>query len=232
MPLATSGPNASIMTSSSSTIDLDFSNDPFFQYDPFASLTSFDSSFNSSDDVATSMTSTSGTSSSSTSQSQSLYHSPSTMLQQNPIYSSIQLPPTTNFGTMPHSMSNTLGGRLPVSQYAYYKQSAAPGPHLSEINPAPHNKPHSLNTSYTGFSVQGGRIPNIPCDTGVGVGFNARADPLSPPIETAPQPQLPPPLVPTCSISTNESTPIGGEKRTDADKKEEKDIVDTFDNLI
>lgn len=98
---------------------------------------------------------------------------------------------------------------------------------------------------YTGFTVQGGRIPNIPCDTGH-FHYSSPCDPLSPPLET-PQPSLPPPLIPMASggdggstrTSSGGSTPRSSEKQPL--KKEDTidkvynvlgDIVQTFDNLL
>ncbi|CAL4099907.1 unnamed protein product, partial [Meganyctiphanes norvegica] len=110
--------------------------------------------------------------------------------------------------------------------------------------------------AYSGFSIQGGRIPSIPCDTGGS--FNTfsgitQAEPLSPTLEGT-QPSLPPPLLPT-SMSASSSSgglpqpllPVQGELtnihgKSQADGKKEDaidkvynvlgDIVESFDNLI
>lgn len=97
---------------------------------------------------------------------------------------------------------------------------------------------------YTGFTVQGGRIPNIPCDTGH-FPYSSPCDPLSPGLET-PQPSLPPPLIPMASggdggstrTSSGGSTPRSSEKPLKKEDTIDKvynvlgDIVQTFDNLL
>ncbi|CAF2155984.1 unnamed protein product [Rotaria magnacalcarata] len=96
-------------------------------------------------------------------------------------------------------------------------------------------------TQYTGFTVQGGRIPNIPCDTGVGHSrlplsstspeLTYPHDPLSPPF-IGMQGPLPPPLVPTASGTRQATTQKKGEDKIDKMVNLLGDIVNTFDNLI
>lgn len=100
--------------------------------------------------------------------------------------------------------------------------------------------------SYSGFTIQGGRIPSIPCDTGHFHKYSTVPDPLSPPLE-GPQHLLPPPLIPTASggegsstgaSSSEGSTPRSAERQLKKEDTIDKvynvlgDIVQTFDNLL
>lgn len=101
-----------------------------------------------------------------------------------------------------------------------------------------HTPPQS---SYSGFTIQGSRIPNIPCDTGHS--FSLPPDPLSPPLE-GPQLPLPPPLIPTSgaegsiAASSGGSTPRSSERQLKKEDTIDKvcnvlgDFVQSFDNLL
>ncbi|KAK7068230.1 Rab5 GDP/GTP exchange factor [Halocaridina rubra] len=102
---------------------------------------------------------------------------------------------------------------------------------------------------YSGFTIQGGKIPSIPCDTGLFPKYATVPDPLSPPLE-GPQHLLPPPLVPTASggdnkglgSGTSASSSEANTPRSERQLKKEDtidkvynvlgDIVQTFDNLL
>nr|XP_045608381.1 rab5 GDP/GTP exchange factor-like isoform X1 [Procambarus clarkii] len=107
--------------------------------------------------------------------------------------------------------------------------------------PPPRPCPQS---SYSGFTIQGGRIPSIPCDTGHMHQFASTPDPLPPPLE-GPQPPLPPPLIPTASglegranTSCVGASPRSSERPLKREDTIEKvynvlgDIVQTFDSLL
>lgn len=108
----------------------------------------------------------------------------------------------------------------------------------------PYTPSQSAPTSYSGFTVQGEKIPSIPCETGDFHSFSASHDPLSPPLE-GPQATLPPPLIPTSSGSDSSSTQaLGGGSSGSTEKQLKRedtidkvynvlgDIVQTFDNLL
>lgn len=98
---------------------------------------------------------------------------------------------------------------------------------------------------YSGFTVQGGKIPRIACETGNTHSLSSplessqpgSSDPLSPPLIGS-QPALPPPLIPSISLERQEAGASGqknSEKKGDAlDKVCDVlgDIVETFDNLL
>lgn len=107
-----------------------------------------------------------------------------------------------NFASTPSFSSSTLAAKMP---------------------------PPTVASSYTGFSVQGGRIPSIPCDTGVSHPPSDPPDPLSPNLE-GPQSTLPPPLLPT--TSTESSADAKKEDKLDKMVNLLGDIVETFDNLL
>ncbi|XP_068204495.1 rab5 GDP/GTP exchange factor [Palaemon carinicauda] len=102
----------------------------------------------------------------------------------------------------------------------------------------------SIN-SYSGFTIQGGSIPSIPCDTGHFHKYSTVPDPLSPPLE-GPQHLLPPPLIPTASgegsstgaSSSEGSTPRASERQLKKEDTIDKvynvlgDIVQSFDNML
>lgn len=96
---------------------------------------------------------------------------------------------------------------------------------------------------YSGFTVQGGMIPRIACETGNTHSLSTNlgsgtSDPLSPPLVGA-QPSLPPPLIPSIPRERQggaNSAP--GQKSTEKGDALDKvcdvlgDIVDTFDSLL
>ena len=99
--------------------------------------------------------------------------------------------------------------------------------------------------SYSGFTIQGGKIPRIPCETGnthsisspIEPPHSGCSDPLSPTLIGS-QPALPPPLIPSIPGERQEASGSGqkcSEKKGDAlDKVCDVlgDIVDTFDSLL
>ncbi|KAK4314732.1 hypothetical protein Pmani_013985 [Petrolisthes manimaculis] len=98
----------------------------------------------------------------------------------------------------------------------------------SSHNPLP---PASVTTTttttpYSGFTVQGGKIPSIPCDAG-------QVLPTTTTLTHQQQHQLPPPLVPTAATSVT----MGREQHDEPDAIDKVynvlgDIVQTFDNLL
>ncbi|KAG0725321.1 Rab5 GDP/GTP exchange factor [Chionoecetes opilio] len=98
---------------------------------------------------------------------------------------------------------------------------------------------------YSGFTIQGGKIPSIACETGNTHSLSSpleppqscSADPLSPPL-TGSQPALPPPLIPSIPGERQEASATGqkdSQKKGDAlDKVCDVlgDIVETFDSLL
>lgn len=148
-------------------------------------------------------------------------------LDKSPLSHSLSSPPST----LSHNIISQSPGHIPTN-----KAASTPG------------------QSYSGFSIQGGRIPSIPCDTGGS--FNTftpggALDPLSPSLERPTHPSLPPPLLPTSSSSGGglppPLLPMQGELakkggKSQSSVKEEDaidkvynvlgDIVESFDNLI
>uniref|UniRef100_A0A0P4VZ61 Rab5 GDP/GTP exchange factor n=1 Tax=Scylla olivacea TaxID=85551 RepID=A0A0P4VZ61_SCYOL len=98
---------------------------------------------------------------------------------------------------------------------------------------------------YSGFTVQGGKIPSIACDTGNTHSLSSpleqsqpgSSDPLSPPLVGS-HPALPPPLIPSVPGERQEAGASGqknSEKKGDAlDKVCDVlgDIIETFDSLL
>ncbi|XP_050728313.1 rab5 GDP/GTP exchange factor-like [Eriocheir sinensis] len=101
----------------------------------------------------------------------------------------------------------------------------------------------SQSLQYSGFTVQGGKIPSIACETGNNHSLSSHldsstSDPLSPPLIGA-QPSLPPPLIPSIPGERQ-----GGVSSASGQKNSEKgdaldkvcdvlgDIVETFDSLL
>ncbi|KAK8721875.1 hypothetical protein OTU49_012616 [Cherax quadricarinatus] len=129
-------------------------------------------------------------------------------------------------------------GQPPIVTRASGAASTRDTAHTSRPPPRP------CPQSYSGFTIQGGRIPSIPCDTGNMHLFSTPPDPLSPPLE-GPQLPLPPPLLPTTSrtdnrscTSSGDSTPRPSEKPLKREDTIDKvynvlgDIVQTFDSLL
>lgn len=116
-----------------------------------------------------------------------------------------------------------------------------PGPSVNDSSCNPRQSHTPPQSSYSGFTIQGGRIPSIPCDTGHS--FSLPPDPLSPPLE-GPQLPLPPPLIPTsgadgsAAASSEGSTPRSSERQLKKEDTIDKvcnvlgDFVQTFDNLL
>lgn len=101
----------------------------------------------------------------------------------------------------------------------------------------------SQSLQYSGFTVQGGKIPSIACETGNTHSLSSHLDsgtldPLSPPSVGA-QPSLPPPLIPSIpgerqGAVSNTSGQKCNEKGDALDKVCDVfgDIVETFDSLL
>ncbi|XP_042228001.1 rab5 GDP/GTP exchange factor-like isoform X2 [Homarus americanus] len=126
------------------------------------------------------------------------------------------------------------------------KHSSVPPPLVARIGAGPAVLDPSQpppRSSYSGFTIQGGRIPNIPCDTGhLPHSFSTPPDPLSPPLE-GPQPPLPPPLIPTASGAEGGSSGASSEVSTPRQQLQKEDTIDkvysvlgdivqTFDSLL
>ncbi|XP_076069333.1 rabaptin-5-associated exchange factor for Rab5 isoform X2 [Oratosquilla oratoria] len=117
-------------------------------------------------------------------------------------------------------------------------------PFAQAPKPQASSQPSSLpspNTSrpgmYSGFSIQGGRIPSIPCDTGHSKTFSA--DPLASPVGSQQPSSLPPPLLPVADSAV--AGPASSRGSEGAARKPDTidkafsvlgDIVETFDNLL
>ena len=118
--------------------------------------------------------------------------------------------------------------------------SSSPRPSFVNTQQSQSNLKSESSTSYTGFTVQGGKIPSIPCETGYSHGsLSSPRDPLSPPFGSS-HPSLPPPLLPTSSAETR-SEWEAEHKRNKNQSQEDTvdrvvnvlgDIVETFDNLL
>lgn len=101
----------------------------------------------------------------------------------------------------------------------------------------------SQSLQYSGFTVQGGKIPSIACETGNNHSLSSHldsgtSDPLSPPLIGA-RPSLPPPLIPSIpgerqGGASSASTQKNSEKGDALDKVCDVlgDIVETFDSLL
>lgn len=119
----------------------------------------------------------------------------------------------------------------PISATSNFSEDLDPfgpleGNHTTPFLP-PHVTASLCPAPYSGFTVQGGKIPSIPCDAG-----QVPSLPTTTIDSTLPAPQapLPPPLVPTPSAARAERA-----KEPDAIDKVYNvlgDIVQTFDNLL
>lgn len=100
----------------------------------------------------------------------------------------------------------------------------------------------SQSLQYSGFTVQGGKIPSIACETGNNHSLSSQldsstSDPLSPPLVGA-QPSLPPPLIPSIPGERQGVSIASGQKSNEKGDALDKvcdvlgDIVETFDSLL
>lgn len=101
----------------------------------------------------------------------------------------------------------------------------------------------SQSLQYSGFTVQGGKIPRIACETGNTHSLSSQldsssTDPLSPPLIGV-QPSLPPPMIPSIpGEGQGGASSASGQKSSEKGDALDKvcdvlgDIVETFDSLL